>query len=74
LDGYIEVRDVAEAAITEMDHLAVNLREVSTQHAVHVAKAVAGRYVHMSIMALAAWTIPTSTIPSISSLISYLNA
>jgi hypothetical protein len=53
LDGYIEVRDVAEAAITEMDHLAVNLREVSTQHAVHVAKAVAGRYVHMSIMARA---------------------
>jgi phosphotransacetylase len=39
-----------------MDHLADDLRNVSAQHGVHVAKAVAdvdGRYVHMAVMTTA---------------------
>jgi hypothetical protein len=55
-DRYREVRDVTEVAITEMDHLADDLRNVSAQHGVHVAKAVAdvdGRYVHMAVMTTA---------------------
>jgi hypothetical protein len=53
LDRYREVRDAANAAITEMDHLADDLREVSAEHVVRVAKAaidVDGRYVHMEVM------------------------
>jgi hypothetical protein len=47
------VRDVAEATITEMYHLADDLRKVSVEHGVHVVKAavdVYGRYVHMAVM------------------------
>jgi hypothetical protein len=53
LAKYKEVQDASEAAITKMDHLADDLREVSVDHGVHVAKAVAdveGRYVHMAAM------------------------
>jgi hypothetical protein len=35
------VWDAMEAMITEMDHLADDLRKVSVQHGVHVAKAAA---------------------------------
>jgi hypothetical protein len=50
------VWDAMEAMITEMDHLADDLRQVSVQHGVHVAKAAAdvdGRYVHMTVMTTA---------------------
>jgi hypothetical protein len=53
LDRYREGRDAANAAIIEMDHLADDLREVSTKHGVRVAMAavdVDGRYVHMAVM------------------------
>jgi hypothetical protein len=38
-DRFREVRDAVYDAITEMDHLAANLREVSTEHGVCIAKA-----------------------------------
>jgi hypothetical protein len=50
---YKEVRDAVEAAITEMDRLADDLREVSADHEIHVAKVAAdveGRYVHMVVI------------------------
>jgi hypothetical protein len=49
---YSEVRDAAYDVITEMDHLATELREVSTEHGVHIVKAidVNGRYVHIAHM------------------------
>jgi hypothetical protein len=53
LDRYKEVWDAADAAITEMNHLADDLRKVSTKHGVCVANAsvdVDGRYVHMAVM------------------------
>jgi hypothetical protein len=49
---YNEVRDAAYDVIAEMDHLATELREVSTEHGVRIAKAVDvnGRYVHVAHM------------------------
>jgi bisphosphoglycerate-independent phosphoglycerate mutase (AlkP superfamily) len=46
------VRDAVYDAISEMDHLAADLREVSMEHGVRIAKAanVDGRYVHMAHM------------------------
>jgi hypothetical protein len=47
-----EVRDATYDAITEMDHLAADLREVSTEHGDRIAKGadVDGRYVHIAHM------------------------
>jgi hypothetical protein len=51
-DRYREVRDVAYDAITEMDHLATDLREVLMKHRVCIAKAadVDGQYVNIAHM------------------------
>jgi hypothetical protein len=46
------VRDATYDVVTEMDHLADDLREVSMKHGVCIAKTanVSGRYVHMAFM------------------------
>jgi hypothetical protein len=52
-DRYKEVYDVADSVITEMDHLADDLRTVSREHGVRDANAITdvdGRYVHMTVM------------------------
>jgi hypothetical protein len=46
-DRYREVYDAVDSAITEMDHLADDLRTVSREHGVRV---VNGRYVHLAGM------------------------
>jgi hypothetical protein len=52
-DRYNKVWDGLDSAITEMAHVAANLRKVSREHVVCVANVAANvdsRYVHMAVM------------------------
>jgi hypothetical protein len=55
-DRFIEVRNGLESALGEMERAAAELRTMSREHGVRVAKVAAdvdGRYVHMVVMSRA---------------------